>query len=225
MFVFQDTSLVTCLTEAQTKPKSSQIVRSLMRLPQWEQKPFIRWTGVISGHCWKRNWQPTTLTATSSKYTQLRCCFFHTVSWAGIQIKDVLFCLSVFPPCREFSSASHQAGSAGDEALANNIMGKFKTFGMNTWTDEHYVKVHEPGSSNNRVLFRGNIVGTTEGYLAYSALKTVQVSFERECMLTTNWQKKHHKSIIKWVYTTRAIFQIFWSHRISGSCRISSEVK
>lgn len=99
-----------------------------------------------------------------------------------------MFCLSVSlsPSCREFSSASHQAGSTGDEALANKIMGKFKTFGMSTWTDEHYVKIHEPGSSNNRVLFRGNVVGTTEGYLAYSALKTVQVSFEKECMLTTN---------------------------------------
>uniref|UniRef100_A0A8C1DAR9 Transferrin receptor protein 1 n=1 Tax=Cyprinus carpio carpio TaxID=630221 RepID=A0A8C1DAR9_CYPCA len=93
---------------------------------------------------------------------------------SGIQKKDDLFCLSVFPPCREFSSASHQAGSTGDEALANKIMGKFKTFGMSTWTDEHYVKIHEPGSSNNLVLFRGNVVGTTEGYLAYSALKTVQ---------------------------------------------------
>lgn len=93
-------------------------------------------------------------------------------------MKDDLFCLSVFPPCREFSSASHQAGSTGDEALANKIMGKFKTFGMSTWTDEHYVKIHEPGSSNNRVLFRGNVVETTEGYLAYSAIKTVQVSFK-----------------------------------------------
>uniref|UniRef100_A0A9J7Y984 Transferrin receptor protein 1 n=2 Tax=Cyprinus carpio TaxID=7962 RepID=A0A9J7Y984_CYPCA len=45
---------------------------------------------------------------------------------------------------------------------------------MSTWTDEHYVKIHEPGSSNNRVLFRGNVVETTEGYLAYSAIKTVQ---------------------------------------------------
>uniref|UniRef100_A0A672NX80 Transferrin receptor protein 1 n=1 Tax=Sinocyclocheilus grahami TaxID=75366 RepID=A0A672NX80_SINGR len=93
---------------------------------------------------------------------------------SGIQIKDDLFCLSIFPPCREFSSASHQAGSTGDEALANKIMGKFKTFGMSTWTDEHYVNIHEPGSSNNQVLFRGNVVGTTEGYLAYSAIKTVQ---------------------------------------------------
>uniref|UniRef100_A0A672P3R2 Transferrin receptor protein 1 n=1 Tax=Sinocyclocheilus grahami TaxID=75366 RepID=A0A672P3R2_SINGR len=71
-------------------------------------------------------------------------------------------------------NASHQAGSTGDEALANKIMGKFKTFGMSTWTDEHYVNIHEPGSSNNQVLFRGNVVGTTEGYLAYSAIKTVQ---------------------------------------------------
>lgn len=99
MFVFQDTSLVTCVIEAQTKQKSSPIVRSLMRLPQWEQNQFIRWTGVISGHCWKRNWQPSTLTPTSGKFTQLHFCFFHTV-WAVEQVfKLNMFCfLFLFLP-------------------------------------------------------------------------------------------------------------------------------
>uniref|UniRef100_A0A8C1D8A6 Transferrin receptor protein 1 n=1 Tax=Cyprinus carpio carpio TaxID=630221 RepID=A0A8C1D8A6_CYPCA len=106
-----------------------------------------------------------------NEITPVRAEPVYSLDWSDLR-KDDLFCLSVFPPCREFSSASHQAGSTGDEALANKIMGKFKTFGMSTWTDEHYVKIHEPGSSNNLVLFRGNVVGTTEGYLAYSALKT-----------------------------------------------------
>lgn len=170
--------------------KSSQIVRFLVSLPQRDHNQFIRWTGVISGHCWKRNWQPTTSRAASSKYTQLLFCFFHTVRWAGAQVKHVLFGLSVSlsPSCREFSSVSHQAGSSGDEALANKIMDKFRTFKMTPWTDEHYVKVQDRGTSN-KVLFHGNAVGTTEGYLAYSAVATVEVSFECSFMLTTNWQK------------------------------------
>uniref|UniRef100_A0A671S8H8 Transferrin receptor protein 1 n=1 Tax=Sinocyclocheilus anshuiensis TaxID=1608454 RepID=A0A671S8H8_9TELE len=110
----------------------------------------------------------------------------YSLDWSDLRalLKKKLTTDNINSNLKEFSSASHQAGSIGDEALANKIMGKFKTFGMSTWTDEHYVNVHEPGSSNNQVLFRGNVVGTTEGYLAYSALKTVQVSFEKECMLT-----------------------------------------
>lgn len=56
---------------------------------------------------------------------------------------------------------------------------------MTPWTDEHYVKVQDRGTSN-KVLFSGNAVGTTEGYLAYSAVATVEVSFECSFMLTTN---------------------------------------
>uniref|UniRef100_A0A673K356 Transferrin receptor protein 1 n=1 Tax=Sinocyclocheilus rhinocerous TaxID=307959 RepID=A0A673K356_9TELE len=100
----------------------------------------------------------------------------YSLDWSDLRalLKKKLTTDNINSNLKEFSSASHQAGSTGDEALANKIMGKFKTFGMSTWTDEHYVNVHEPGSSNNQVLFRGNVVGTTEGYLAYSALKTVQ---------------------------------------------------
>ncbi|XP_073704892.1 transferrin receptor 1a [Garra rufa] len=100
----------------------------------------------------------------------------YSLDWSDLRalLKKKLTTNNINSNFKEFSSASHQAGSTGDEALANKIIGKFKTFGMSTWTDEQYVKIHEPGSSNNRVLFRGNVVGTTEGYLAYSAVKEVQ---------------------------------------------------
>uniref|UniRef100_A0A671R8E3 Transferrin receptor protein 1 n=1 Tax=Sinocyclocheilus anshuiensis TaxID=1608454 RepID=A0A671R8E3_9TELE len=111
-----------------------------------------------------------------SNIAPVRAEAVYSLDWSDLRalLKKKLTTPNINTNLKEFSSASHQAGSTEDEALANKIMGKFKTFGMSTWTDEHYVKVHEPGSSNNRVLFRGNIVGTTEGYLAYSAVKTVQ---------------------------------------------------
>uniref|UniRef100_A0A8C1X6K8 Transferrin receptor protein 1 n=1 Tax=Cyprinus carpio TaxID=7962 RepID=A0A8C1X6K8_CYPCA len=113
-----------------------------------------------------------------NEITPVRAEPVYSLDWSDLRalLKKKLTTNNINSNLKEFSSASHQAGSTGDEALANKIMGKFKTFGMSTWTDEHYVKIHEPGSSNNRVLFRGNVVGTTEGYLAYSALKTVQVT-------------------------------------------------
>ncbi|KAK9979830.1 hypothetical protein ABG768_013239 [Culter alburnus] len=100
----------------------------------------------------------------------------YSLDWSDLRalLKKKLTTDNINSNLKEFSSASHQAGTSGDEALANKIMGKFKTFGMTPWTDEHYVKVHEPAVSKNRVLFRGNVVGTTEGYLAYSAVTTVQ---------------------------------------------------
>ncbi|KTG36293.1 hypothetical protein cypCar_00033051 [Cyprinus carpio] len=111
-----------------------------------------------------------------NEITPVRAEPVYSLDWSDLRalLKKKLTTNNINSNLKEFSSASHQAGSTGDEALANKIMGKFKTFGMSTWTDEHYVKIHEPGSSNNLVLFRGNVVGTTEGYLAYSALKTVQ---------------------------------------------------
>lgn len=98
------------------------------------------------------------------------------LDWSDLRalLKKKLTTENINSNFKEFSSLSHQAGSSGDEMLANKIMGKFKTLGMKPWTDEHYVKVHDPGASNNRVLFRNNVVGTTEGYLAYSAIKTAQ---------------------------------------------------
>ncbi|XP_051554932.1 transferrin receptor protein 1-like [Myxocyprinus asiaticus] len=99
----------------------------------------------------------------------------YSLDWSDLRglLKKKLTASNIERNLKEFSSSSHQAGTAGDEALANKIMGKFKALGMSPWTDEHYVKVHDPGL-NNRVLFRDNVVGKTEGYLAYSAIGRVQ---------------------------------------------------
>uniref|UniRef100_A0A4W5QAA2 Transferrin receptor protein 1 n=1 Tax=Hucho hucho TaxID=62062 RepID=A0A4W5QAA2_9TELE len=75
----------------------------------------------------------------------------------------------------EFASESHQAGSAGDEALANKVLKRFNQYGMYTWTDEHYVKlVDPPASGSNMVTFKGSDLGTLRGYLAYSKTGTAQ---------------------------------------------------
>lgn len=110
-----------------------------------------------------------------SETTPERAQPVHSLDWTDLRtlLKKKLTTDSIRSNLKEFSSVSHQAGSSGDEALANKIMGKFRTFGMTTWTDEHYVKVQDRGTSN-KVLFRDNAVGTTKGYLAYSAVATVQ---------------------------------------------------
>ncbi|KAK6302288.1 hypothetical protein J4Q44_G00266430 [Coregonus suidteri] len=75
----------------------------------------------------------------------------------------------------EFASGSHQAGSAGDELLANKVLKRFKDYDMYTWTDEHYVKlVDPPASGSNRVTFKGSDLGPLRGYLAYSKTGTAQ---------------------------------------------------
>lgn len=140
---------------------------------------FLFIIGYLIGYLSNRSTDKTEIKSDCPVFNEIapvRAEAVYSLDWSDLRalLKKKLTTDNINSNLKEFSSASHQAGSAGDEALANNIMGKFKTFGMKTWTDEHYVKVHEPGSSNNRVLFRGNIVGTTEGYLAYSALKTVQ---------------------------------------------------
>ncbi|TTN01735.1 Transferrin receptor protein 1 [Bagarius yarrelli] len=74
----------------------------------------------------------------------------------------------------EFSSEDHQAGSAGDELLANKVLAKFKNNGMEPWIDTHFVKVQTlPQSGTNKVTFR-NTVFSEAGYLSYSATGTAQ---------------------------------------------------
>uniref|UniRef100_A0A8C1DCI6 Transferrin receptor protein 1 n=1 Tax=Cyprinus carpio carpio TaxID=630221 RepID=A0A8C1DCI6_CYPCA len=140
---------------------------------------FLFIIGYLIGYLSNRNTDKTEIKSNCPVFNEIapvRAEAVYSLDWSDLRalLKKKLTTLNINTNLREFSSASHQAGSTGDEALANKIMGKFKTFGMSTWTDEHYVKIHEPGSSNNRVLFRGNVVETTEGYLAYSAIKTVQ---------------------------------------------------
>ncbi|KAF3699035.1 Transferrin receptor protein 1 [Channa argus] len=74
----------------------------------------------------------------------------------------------------EFGSAGHQAGSSGDESLANKVLRKFKEFGMTTWTDEHFIKVQDPPTSGkpNRIFFQSEDY-SADGFLSYSATGTV----------------------------------------------------
>uniref|UniRef100_A0AAQ4RUQ2 Transferrin receptor protein 1 n=1 Tax=Gasterosteus aculeatus aculeatus TaxID=481459 RepID=A0AAQ4RUQ2_GASAC len=69
----------------------------------------------------------------------------------------------------EFSVVNHKAGSKGDESLANKVLGKFKGYGMNTWTDEHFIKVQDaPAAGANRFVFKGS-AEYSKGFLSYSA--------------------------------------------------------
>lgn len=83
--------------------------------------------------------------------------------------------MSSFSP-RDLSTGSHQAGSPGDEALANKLFSKFKDYGMKSWTDEHFVKVQDaPASGSNRIVFKSGREERPSGFLSYSACGTVSV--------------------------------------------------
>ncbi|CAL8343971.1 unnamed protein product [Merluccius merluccius] len=69
---------------------------------------------------------------------------------------------------RDLTSENHQAGTPGDDALANVMMKKFKSYYMQAWTDEHFVKIQELGTKVNRVTFKGNTMDLS-GFLSYSA--------------------------------------------------------
>ncbi|KAM8849246.1 transferrin receptor 1a [Spinachia spinachia] len=77
------------------------------------------------------------------------------------------------PVFREFSVVDHRAGSKGDESLARKVLAKFKGYGMNTWTDEHFIKVQDPpASGSNKLVFKGT-EERPKGFLSYSANGTV----------------------------------------------------
>ncbi|KAM3866059.1 transferrin receptor protein 1-like [Diretmus argenteus] len=70
----------------------------------------------------------------------------------------------------EFKSTNHRAGSSGDELLGNKILKRFKEYSMTTWTDDHFVKVHDPPvSGTNKVVFKGK-EEQPSGFLSYSAI-------------------------------------------------------
>ncbi|MCJ8745246.1 hypothetical protein PDJAM_G00128070 [Pangasius djambal] len=74
----------------------------------------------------------------------------------------------------EFSREDHQAGSAGDEILANKVLTIFKDNSMDPWIDVHFVKVQDlPKSGANKVTF-GSKTFSEPGYLSYSATGTAQ---------------------------------------------------
>lgn len=66
-------------------------------------------------------------------------------------------------------------------ALANKVLNKFKSYSMNSWTDEHFVKFHDPPSAGyNVVTFKDGNVERPRGFLSYSASGTVTVMNMRQ---------------------------------------------
>uniref|UniRef100_A0AAR2IVT3 Transferrin receptor protein 1 n=1 Tax=Pygocentrus nattereri TaxID=42514 RepID=A0AAR2IVT3_PYGNA len=99
-----------------------------------------------------------------------------SLDWSDItaMFKSKLTTDSIEKSLSDFSSDSHQAGSPGDEALANKLMGRFKSYGMNPWTDEHFVRVQDrPTSGTNKVTFQ-NKTYAESGFLSYSATGSAQ---------------------------------------------------
>lgn len=100
-----------------------------------------------------------------------KCCLCTAVLKAGF-----FFFISTYPS--EFSSESHRAGSPGDEVLGNKVLKKFKEYGMNTWTDEHFIKVQDPPASGfNKFVYKGT-EERPEGFLSYSASGTANVIYK-----------------------------------------------
>uniref|UniRef100_A0AAY4BB98 Transferrin receptor protein 1 n=1 Tax=Denticeps clupeoides TaxID=299321 RepID=A0AAY4BB98_9TELE len=99
------------------------------------------------------------------------------LDWGQIKslLSNRLSSASIEGSLRDFSSESHQAGSAGDQVLANKVLSRFRDGGLQSWTDEHFLQLQGPPPSGfNQVMFRGEQVGRTKGFLAYSATGTVQ---------------------------------------------------
>ncbi|XP_040027826.2 transferrin receptor 1a [Gasterosteus aculeatus] len=93
------------------------------------------------------------------------------MNWEDVKklLTEKLSAAKMEPVFREFSVVNHKAGSKGDESLANKVLGKFKGYGMNTWTDEHFIKVQDaPAAGANRFVFKGS-AEYSKGFLSYSA--------------------------------------------------------
>ncbi|MCI4391647.1 hypothetical protein PGIGA_G00137020 [Pangasianodon gigas] len=95
--------------------------------------------------------------------------------WSSITrgLKEKLTTTALEKTLQEFSSADHQAGSAGDHILSQKMLEKFTSLGMDPWVDVHYVTLQVP-SRENKVSIGSEVVGCPSGYLAYSATGTKQ---------------------------------------------------
>uniref|UniRef100_A0A1A8IDL2 Transferrin receptor protein 1 n=1 Tax=Nothobranchius kuhntae TaxID=321403 RepID=A0A1A8IDL2_NOTKU len=75
----------------------------------------------------------------------------------------------------EFSKPSHRAGSPEDDYLGNKVLQRFKDYGMNTWNDEHFVKVQDPpASGSNRIIYKNDPEERPKGFLSYSSNGSVK---------------------------------------------------
>lgn len=87
----------------------------------------------------------------------------------------------MFLSCRsEFSHSDHRAGSPQDESLANRVLQRFKDYGMKAWTDEHFIKVHNPPAAGYNTFVFKNESERPRGFLSYSAVGSVQVGNKTE---------------------------------------------
>ncbi|XP_076868264.1 transferrin receptor 1b [Brachyhypopomus gauderio] len=95
-----------------------------------------------------------------------------TLDWSDItgMLRSQLLPINFVETLREFSMNNHQAGSKGDEELANKVLDIFKSLRMDPWNDEHYVQLQVPLRDNiNKVFLGSEEVGSPQGFLAYSA--------------------------------------------------------
>uniref|UniRef100_A0AAY4ARX8 Transferrin receptor protein 1 n=1 Tax=Denticeps clupeoides TaxID=299321 RepID=A0AAY4ARX8_9TELE len=77
----------------------------------------------------------------------------------------------------DYGMDSHDAGSSEDEILAVKVKTVFEQQRMNPWTDQLFVKVQAPPldtPTSNKIMFGSDVIGTPQGYLAYSATGTKQ---------------------------------------------------
>ncbi|XP_077365722.1 transferrin receptor 1b isoform X2 [Festucalex cinctus] len=75
---------------------------------------------------------------------------------------------------KTFDVPSRLAGGEGDVQLANVISDQFKTLGLDSWVDIHYVQLQKPNSARPNTVTFGADVFKPDGYLAYSATGKVQ---------------------------------------------------
>ncbi|XP_061093887.1 transferrin receptor protein 1-like [Conger conger] len=97
------------------------------------------------------------------------------LDWSDIRslLQDRLTAERFSSRLSDLSQSNHEAGSEGDELLANIVHQAFETYDMSPWNDEHFVKIQIPPSdSSNEVLFGEEQIGIPKGYLSYSATGT-----------------------------------------------------
>ncbi|XP_054839990.1 transferrin receptor protein 1 [Eublepharis macularius] len=123
--------------------------------------------------------------------------------WGDLQkiLSEKLRTTSFLEKVRRVSSTSHEAGTAGDEELANYIHTEFSSYKLDkVWNDEHYVRLQVLGSSPNVISMEipgGNkeSLDVSEAYVAYSgngtvAGKPVYANFGRSEDFNTLMEKK-----------------------------------
>ncbi|XP_056594849.1 transferrin receptor 1b isoform X2 [Triplophysa dalaica] len=94
-----------------------------------------------------------------------------SMDWSDVVelLNTILTAESVQERISEFSGVD-KAGSSEDSTLADKIHVYLRNLSMKTWVDDHFVKLQYPNRSKpNKVSFGSEEIGSTNGFLAYSA--------------------------------------------------------